>query len=467
MKRVIALSIALLVLLIAITSALSLKIDAQKDDVRFDENILFGDPASLEGLCVGMRAHYDDRLYWNVKYDPAASAVMECDYRFSLSDLHEYGPYEHSGLSMYVSYFYEWDTDTPIEELEGLSIAYRELYDATPEGEEVEKSVYVKDYYEYYPLAFHIDLPSTVWASLRPSGEIGFRPGDELYEYKRLCEYFKIPVLPYDKVTVTVDKDKSNGVMAQQGGSDSLSLYTRSTYTDDGVCYFSIYNRTNNGELIDTSHIPGGYGIYAVNFGRDTGVYDSGVYADSLRTVYALDENVIVKHITTNKSQTKLLLFTLEDDLSASYLTVIDIATMKEEQKLHIYDYDVYETFEYEDFLVVYASDMLILLEVDASGEYKVKFSVPVPYAVDERFTYLDTLARMDYDGERLAVVGALEDNRYGTFDLCGFYLAVYDESGLVFYGEYNSSLSANPRLTRYDFNCLPSGTYAFDVEWN
>ncbi len=468
MKKIIALVLLLCVLSASAIGMVAIQVNADKDTVTIKENAMYGDSAMAHGLSIRMLAHYNDHLYWDVSYAPGEEPVTKTDFDFSLREKHEVGAAVYDGISLDISYPLEWDTTSPQEQLTGLSKAYRELYESTPEGEEATKTVYIKDYYDYYPISVRIHLPQTVWTGDDALTTVeGAKAGDEIYEYANFREFFKIPVDPSETIEVVVDRDKSNGIMSQIISSMGYPLYALSTYTSSGVCYFSIYNRTNDGTIVDTSRIPGGYGLYSFQFGRTEGVYDTGVYADTLRMVYALDEEVVVKHITTNADQTKLLLFTLEGDTGDLYMTVIDIATMTAEQKLPLADCDFYHIWEYEKFMVLGMSDRIALITLDEDGSYELRLMAATPDAVNADFHRLFASTTMVYDGERLVMINSLHEKQYQTLEICSFYLAVYDKNGLSYYGEYESSLSVNPRSNMYSFNCLPSGANPFKISWN
>ena len=69
----------------------------------------------------------------------------------------------------------------------------------------------------------------------------------------------------------------------------------------------------------------------------------------------------------------------------------------------------------------------------------------------------------MAFDGEKLVMVDRTAEKTYGTLELCGFTIAIYNSTGLVYYGEYESSLSATANPHDYAFNCLP---IKYTVSW-
>ena len=69
----------------------------------------------------------------------------------------------------------------------------------------------------------------------------------------------------------------------------------------------------------------------------------------------------------------------------------------------------------------------------------------------------------MAFDGEKLVIVDRTGDEIYPSLELCGFTVAVYNRTGLVYYAEYESSLSVSRNASDYAFNCLP---VQYTVEW-
>ena len=52
----------------------------------------------------------------------------------------------------------------------------------------------------------------------------------------------------------------------------------------------------------------------------------------------------------------------------------------------------------------------------------------------------------------------------YHNIPSCGYNVAIYEESGLTYYAEYDSSLSVHPNLEWYEENCLPADDYRDDT---
>jgi hypothetical protein len=107
------------------------------------------------------------------------------------------------------------------------------------------------------------------------------------------------------------------------------------------------------------------------------------------------------------------------------------------------------------------SGNQLAVIAVNEAGDYEHRFTAPVTDSETPLYD-LSVNAVMDYDGGRLAVCGSIRDETY-RYDTCGFYLAVYGETGLLYCGEYASSLDAGAA----DANrCRPGDNEPLTVSW-
>ena len=59
----------------------------------------------------------------------------------------------------------------------------------------------------------------------------------------------------------------------------------------------------------------------------------------------------------------------------------------------------------------------------------------------------------MDFDGERVILADLLDEERYRSMQTTNICVAVYNEAGLLYYGEYDNSLAINPNTSDYNYN--------------
>lgn len=423
-------------------------INAAKDKVELEEIAVFADKTKAQGLEVYSSADYDRHLRWDTFYTVGETPKIETDFLFTQKKIPGAGSREYMGVSLESPVlngdFFE--AENMEEPRTGIDEVYRQLYLNTPADSEKQITIRIKDYYDFYPIVVSLDLPGINfdWQMLR------FADSDA-YEYLRteielaskIQEFFKIPVS--DGALMEINLWKHYDGSAETGSSlsgDYFSVWTQSVVTDD-ACYFTFGNQSSDGEIVDTSFIPGGYGIYRLPL-HDAGEGKAGEHALStgeLSMAYPIDTNAELLYLLSNSEKTKLLLFTKEQ--GKCVLTVIDAQNMETLQRLELGELDeekwIYAVYVYDDFIAAEFSECRIaLIEVNEQEEYEHCFTAEYTDPENSLF-YLSRNSAMDWDGERLAIADYLEYEKYNGF--CSFYLAVCDETGLAYYGEYLSSL--------------------------
>ncbi len=466
MKKALVLTIALIILSISGMAFAFADINAARDQVVLTKNVKYGDDSAAEKLEVQVRTHYDYHLFWDTVYQTDKESV-QTNYLFSHTQVYENPPMEYSGVDMQT--YYE----------PGIKVAYKELFDRTPAGTEGSTTIRLKDYYDFYPMLFTLDIPGVTlnWSSdfyIDPVPE----PETESYFILEFLNFFRVPVIDDETIHISVTKTADGDIGGYGSGnteSDTFYIRTWSTFTDN-ACYFTFDTHTKYGNVVDTSFIPGGYGIYSFSYKVDGIMKDamnpSGVLFSELSMVYSLDPKNKVLDLFTNPSQTKLLLLTAENKVCV--LTVIDVETMKPLQRIELAalgeDESVWNVYYYDDFLtILLPENQLIAVEVNEDGEYVHRFTVNL-YDEENKLFLPSYIAAMDWNGEKLV----LSDFLYNSYDwdnrdypkYCGFYLAVYDETGLLFYGEYLSSLDAGNDLNNHINSCRRMDHSPLAVRW-
>ncbi|NLC43596.1 MAG: hypothetical protein GX783_04875, partial [Clostridiales bacterium] len=452
-----------------------------RDQVTITENVKFGDVSATAGLEVLARTHYNHHLYWDTSYQTDKKSA-QTNYQFFHNQAYNNPPIpmERFGVQMQNGIEYGFHFTQQEEQL-GIAAAYKELFDRTPTGTEGSTTIRLKDYYDFYPLLVTLTMPGNilVWESdlyIDPAPE----PGTEEYIIETFRNFFRIPVLEDETVEISITKNADGSMNSSGSGStdsDAFYIWTLSALTDD-TCYFTFNPHTNNGNVVDTSLIPGGYGIYCLPYSQDRIVKDgmniSGILIDELSMVYSLNPEDRVFDLYVNPDQTKLLLLTEENNICV--LTVIDMETMKPLQRLELADLgeedSVWNTYYYDDFFALYLSgNQLAVVDINEDKEYEHQFTVNLTDEAEEGyFPRISAVAVMDWDGKNLVVSDFLSNSyRWSNMDsprYCSFYLAVYDESGLLYYGEYLSSLDAGNDLNNYANSCRSIDYSPLSVKW-
>lgn len=432
MRKSLILVLALLVLASCGFGFAHTAVSAQQDKVVITEQVVSGDPAAAEGIRVKLRTACDGHLHWETHYAVGAPDGTYSDFAFTRARVYEYVPYydgvQLSTLGGSVRYsgsfnlsVEENDTNAPF----GVKL-YRAVAENTNSGSTHTEVLRVRDYYDCFPFRVYGSLADGV--SLDQEEQIT----------AAITEFFRIPVPEDYRVNVSVTKDDV-GDISEMGMDDfgyGLSIWTQNVLLD-GVCYFTMELDGGYATPLSTSLIPGGAGIYCLTYGGET---------VGLETVFPLDPAAMVYDLHLSEDKSKLLLTTREDD--TDYLTVIDLETMTELQKLplqeHAENSDWWSANYNDDFLVVTFSDEaglhFVVLSVSETGDY----AVALRGTAAEEDPAWSADAAMDWNGEKLAVAARwieFDEPYMSSSKERGFSLSVYDAGGLRYTGQYGTSL--------------------------
>ena len=475
MKRYIAVVLVLALLAIGSFCMVGGVVSQETENVTIRENIRFGDKSYAEGLTVFTKSHYDDHLFWHTSYTIGEDPHISTDYEFYYAEHYEQEPRIHQGLVLDPGFEYGFNMKIPADECVGLQKAYHELYDETPEGSRGTKMIRLQDYYDYYPVrVFSMDFPGIRWQGHDYEGLAADAYKDERAVWDKFNDFFKIPIpedLPAFEISIT--KQGNSVGIGSEGHDNDYYFSVRDTYTESRV-FFSICNfifGDRGTQYLDMSLIPGVYGLYsftykavanADNTHRSTPLYyETGIDVDSLSMVYPLEQHAEVIYLTTDDDESKLYMLTKE--YGVTYLTVIEIASMTALQKIEITDAPHFTVYEYDTCLVLLGWESISVIEKQADGLCRLAFTVPRMKEVNDANFQKGVATVMAFDGEKLAIVDRTGDGVYPSLELCGFTVAVYDSTGLVYYGEYENSLSTATSAYDYAFNCLP---IEYEVWW-
>jgi len=495
MKKSLVLLLMLIVLISGTAYYAQGKILKEKDQVQVTEKVLLGDKSVVDGVTVDAHFVYDYKLFWDTIYEIGEVPKVQTEYRFYpksqvVADFSNAGSmsFVRSGTDVMTANYEKEET------YYGLQIAMKELYDNTPNGSENSTTIYLKDYMNTYDFMPELQLPFV-------SGEEGLLYNEFTFPYyhsedglrsdialleesgrdneqlKKLKSYladvetfrafFKIPVVDTEVYKLAIEKDE-NGVVVGMGDSHNMGgsatgeitipdapevensdYFNFDVYSafDNGDCYFTFNPRTVRGELVDVSQIPGGYGIYHFTYDSKKGEID----LSDLKMIYPLNFEQNIIEIRVDGSGENILLLTSER--GHHYMQVIDRDTMTLVDKFMVGDeVYYYSTWTYEDYIVI-ATENLIVFELGEDGRYTQAFSVDRNNIEDKVSLLSEYLIEIpnydtvfDWNGEMLLIANRLIQNPdkqtiYDDFD-CKFYVAVVSEQGLLYYGEYETSLA-------------------------
>ena len=222
--------------------------------------------------------------------------------------------------------------------------------------------------------------------------------------------------------------------------------------TPDAV-YFTFNTHTDGGDVVDTSLIPGGYGIYRLPYDREKEIFLS----EKLEMVYALDPEKQYTDIYASPDGAKLFLVSQAARLTAvgvkevqATAEIIDVRTMQCDRREEIVcSADTALGYDAGDYLIFRGRSELCLYTYQ-DGSYKKELMLA---DVDFRKPALQNLfydnrCRTAYDGKRLSILGEADfdieddDNTMWLWETAGTVeVAVLDASGLVYYGTLRSNM--------------------------
>jgi hypothetical protein len=442
---------------------------------------------------VSVQAHWARHLLWDSAHTFGRESGTQTDFDFSSQQFYGQGPDANEALSLSIAFDLAASGDALLSDDERdaslvrtfdafIAEILRDVASRTPNGERYSENIRFKDYFDYYPI--HVSL----WLEQPYS----FPRGDKIRYFSQLPDqaeireafssYFKIPVPENQRATITISKDSAGNVAELSvANHDLVSLSATSVHTRSGI-YFAL----QKGGVTDFSGISGGFGIYllpAATIPDNKGAELPTLDYHHLRTVYSLEESAFVQSLSLSADESCLNLITRENGIP--FLTVIELATMTEKQKLSLCE-DVgdewFVTYYAKGLLFVLLNDRFVLAESQGDNTYQIALaSARNVELLNEELVasgnYLRYNPLPSWDGKRLALVTATQrqrpdlygdsyDNAYGYDGVCGFVLEIFDESGLTYKGRYESSLDVLAMRKDYSDRCHLIDTGGLSLHW-
>ena len=425
MKKRLMLYVFLVLIAVVALSGAALAGFLIQDDITIEAHTLSGDVSAAEGLTLTVYAQRNSYLTWDTTFPATAASQAVTDFTYHLDGI-------SSSDGVYLDFStasLNGGTTTTLENLmeernrwsDFLIEPVRELARELEPGEEKTTTVTVADYWEIYPLTLYLSIPNVT--TYYDEGETNF-----------LTNYFHIPVPAELTVDITVSLEESGrGVNANINptGERSYGFCSSALYTEQGI-YFGLYSCVSE-EPADFSHIQGGYGIYRIPLPQED---DYALPVEDIENILPLSaEDVEAVSLLESPWDGIIEVFTVEQGTLRLRLLEEETCTVIEDYWL---DADTLPT-------VVQTEDMLVLLfwEEDTQrilayaredGQYRLWLGTELPLEA----YYLSSL-NAAFDGSRLALVYP-----WGEYASVGTGLLVYDQSGLLYHGQYRNSADSN-----------------------
>ncbi len=444
MKKVLCFLCALIILGASLTVVAGYSLSKESDNVTFTVIDEWGDKSLLDGVTAEMPFTHHGQLNWNVKFSPNGETITEYDYNTFYERYVKFEP--TYGITEPFFNVYDLKNQNPAI----LEVFNNLKAEAKNPGDIRKAQLKFSDYYEYYPVNFELELPgiSVYW----DSGIIHDDKGEYVYSgitpatgkdmLKVFNDFFKIPVHDKDVREITVH--------AGDGGSFSYGSSYISTFdyaffdvVFPDCIYFTFGNEINNGhdyvrELVDTSLIPGGYGIYSLPYG------EGEVRYNELKTVYGIPSDATVEALFCDEEKNELYLVLHEND--KAILHIIDTATMTDKTVIRLFDFDYEDNVyvkQYDDFFVFIKNSVdFNVVQRNADGTYKSALTGAMPLETVADRDYFSYNSYFGFDGERLVVL-VVEDPGAEELNIMTIQpdIMVFTRDGLSYYCKWICSL--------------------------
>ena len=318
-------------------------IDTYGYDTNFTMEPIYGDQGVLDGAEIRLQSVIFNTCFWDshIRFEDGklvaeTSIEPEEDYA---SNVVNYGEAkERNGI------YKDYDL---IRDISGyLEYGYNVFDEVKEIGDEIiasgknDLSIKPSDYCDNYKINWSLTRDGTTWSleTFEKRAENDTTTYDENLD--KFTEFFKIPIVKDE--TYSIER-----VVDDDGGSEKVyydvdKKYGREYFDFDmnntfgnGKAFMYFDNRTSKGNRVDTSLIPGGYGIYSFDFGlsvNDKKKTDPDM--DTLRVILPLDEDTIIKKICLSSDEKYLYVFTIEDDDMVIYVMDTDNCEVVSEKVL-------------------------------------------------------------------------------------------------------------------------------------
>ena len=419
------------------------------DDVQVTRETLYGDPSAVDGARILARNMYHRNLLWETSM--IHDEELEVSTEFTFSNENIIIPKEPAWAGIEIGWmrdlFFFNSSRLPESsriKYEKLLSAMDKMIESIPNGGQKSFGLDFGKYLDYYPLDGQVILPqlSTVFSEF----EHWFSDSEAIS--KAINDFFRIPITGAFSVDYRLDK-KDNHTSGYASMNVDYQFHASGVATEN-ACYFTFDATMEDGSVVDTSLIPGGYGIYCLPY------EGSVLKLDQLKMVYSLDPTEGYESMALAGDGKYLLLHTWNDD--DLMLTVIDIATMTQIQRVNIHtrSSDVrLDVICYDDFILMVENssvsdelDRLTVWEECPDHSWKHSFTVRWDLSMIPDGDHLDLFNTdtnaVDFkDGKLVLVTNKIEEYRsYRYQNYCDFYVLVFEESGMTYAGSYHLNLT-------------------------
>lgn len=436
---------------VGLLSGVHRAVNAQEENLIFTENVIEGDPSVAAGLTVGSVLQMGEHLRWDIRHT-LGQLQGQTTFTFSQPGFPYEQSWEHSNFQLYSSTGFcfstsgSWDIpDTPMGKL--FQMAYARYQETGEKTMEVSLADHFEDYLMEYELSYYSEkyTCSEYFSHLARLTQTGdYQSVSPTYDALMEVFHFRVPESVRAEISLEID---AAGRLTGAGMNtmSATDIAVEGQMNDDGI-WFVPYGYALLGQSGAQSTVcPDGFGVYFIPW-KETGetqhLMDGTDRAEvtgdvaNMRNIYPMDDSVQVFGFRMDPTYSRLVLLTLEDGMIN--VVFLDLATGEETHRFELmppYEENpgwISWAFT-EDVTAVYTRDQAAVL--DTSGEPELVFVTAGGQNMEplDRY-YMGSGALVCKDGQ-LRLTGTTWDHTEA------YYVAVYDGTGLLYYGTYGCSL--------------------------
>ena len=427
---------------------------ARRDAVSLEESTLLGDVSAAEGARVDIHTQLMNRLFWDTQYTAGMQPTIRTHYTHYWNEQPVTWDWEGEALRADFTgaagpTSWEWEEE---EDQYGMQKPYNDVASRCPAGaENYTERVYLRDYYEYFPI-----YVST--ADILPEGGSYYLDGSKSVEMMMqdfLRSQFRFPVPEDLWWEISIGKDADGSVSSIGTGETNDDYWTRfmtaSVRTETGLFFTLSPDKRADGTAPDFSHCTVERGLYFLPItltpyegeqpdlvyitGNNKGIQLISLDAEHFRTVCPIDADA--DWVSLYGSEDGNWIYLLTQQQEDCTLTVLCTDTGEVTSRVTLFTPEdpqtqyLSQTYLQEGYLISTLSDgQFALVTVDDAGQAEIALTGDFS-PVQAKECYLDHPV-FDYDGQRLAFG---EFAQY--FNGCSFFLGVVSSDGIDYLGKY------------------------------
>lgn len=463
MKKLLALLLALVLLGGAAMLWTAHAVGEQKEAVTVTQHTIQGDPAAAEGAVLTARAVWENgKLAWDITQTlgDAPEARVSFDPNAAWESFEDWREF---ALNIHVGAAYDYDLgdyNLPlVDDPQGIwKVCQQQLAQANEKGDVVETEIDLRDWCAYYPIVPEIYLEGAK-VEEATAQELQLEPRTEPNRQnvvEAFSNFFTIPITGKFPLTVAVSPQSEDQAARSRY---SANVYRNQTSEDGsrrmisgwnmvqswdfggGVCVFALKNRTPDGEALDASQIPGGYGLYAFRYQPASAEVSGAACIDgsSLRNICPLPNTAQVLELTVDQDRRELRM-TAEDGGERT-VTFFDLETLEVLGTISARQGEKLPQFcPAGEGLVMLDDGVARYMAPGEDGQLREVWTTALP---EELWIEINSDDETDLplsvdvkDGRVILCTEKMVRD-------CQYLVAVLDGSGVLYYGEYFTSLSS------------------------